>query len=303
MSVPRVVNFYLEDGLKRSATGRRHNFISKLVGVLEDADYDVVINDDSDVEVARSLSREGYSMFHMTRPTTERGLTFRRVYQYPFWQIEKTPARWNWHVAKSNVDWSIVPEAEARRFHGYWRDRLFPDVSQDIGRDGFVYVPLQGKLTERRSFQACSPVDMVRSVLTQDPDREVLVTLHPDETYSDAELAALHAIKDRRLTIETGMMDIALSRCDYVVTQNSAAAFNGFLFEKPAVLFAKIDFHHIAANVLDLGETAAFEAVKVAEPDYAGFVWWFWQHMSINAGRPHAEQSIRTRLLENGWPL
>ena len=67
-----------------------------------------------------------------------------------------------------------------------------------------------------------------------------------------------------RLRLETGGAAEALAACDLVVTQNSAVAFNGYFFHKPAVLFAEIDFHHIAASVPRLGVAAAFRAVRDA---------------------------------------
>ena len=43
------------------------------------------------------------------------------------------------------------------------------DGGIDVRDDGFVFIPLQGRLTERRSFQAASPIDMIAFVeLTRD---------------------------------------------------------------------------------------------------------------------------------------
>ena len=80
-----------------------------------------------------------------------------------------------------------------------------------------------------------------------------------------------------------------------MVTQNSSAAFNGYFYGKPAVLFGKVDFHHIALgpDTMDRFEDHA--------PDYARYVWWFWQNQSINAGHPSAEQKIEDRFRTFGW--
>ncbi len=45
------------------------------------------------------------------------------------------------------------------------------------------------------------------------------------------------------------------------MTQNSAVAMTGYFFHKPSVLFGRIDFHHIAANVHELGVDEAFRQV------------------------------------------
>ena len=249
-----------------------------------------------------SALRSGYAMFHMDDPSHARALTMRRVYHYPFWQIESSARRWDWHVTKTAFDPADVDPEEAGRFPAFWRKRLFPSAPP-VGAGGFVYVPLQGRLTEHRSFQTASPLAMIEAVLQHDPGRPVIATLHPNEIYTEAEKQALSrlAAQHPRLTVETGGMETRLPACDYVVTQNSSVAFNGIFFDKPMILFAQVDFHHIAANVRDLGVAAAFDAVWDMRPDYAAYLWWFWQKMSINAGRPEAHERIREAMLRAGW--
>ena len=304
MEEPKVVRFYLEPSLRESAQAGEHNFISKIVGVLEAADFRVEFKANTTAERVKAPMRAGFAMFHMEEPTHDRALTMRRVYHYPFWQIERSGKRCDWTVAKSAFDSTQVDRKEARRFTTYWRARLFADVGE-ISRDGFVYVPLQGRLQEKRSFQTCSPLEMIDHVLEQDPARRVIATLHPNETYGADDMAALEAMIARHPRLEVRMGDMAemLRGCDYVVTQNSSAGFNGYFFGKPLILFAEVDFHHIAAKVSDLGIAGAFEAVRDMTPDFEGYLWWFWQQMSINAGRSEASEKIAQALRRGGWPI
>jgi hypothetical protein len=72
-----------------------------------------------------------------------------------------------------------------------------------------------------------------------------------------------------------------LGRCDYIVTQNSSVAFNGYFFGKPSLLFRKTDFHHIAVQA-EIDELAAgFETAQKIQPDYAAYVHWFWQKTAL----------------------
>ena len=210
-----------------------------------------------------------------------------------------------WRVAKKEFPLNEAPRKEVDRFYKFWKTRLFGDTVSTSNRGGFVYVPLQGMLRVHRSFQYCSPIEMVLHVLTQDPDRPVIATLHPNEMYSDKDLSALDDLvkSQPRLTVKTGDMRALLQNCDYVVTQNSGAAFFGYFFGKPTVLFGRIDFHHIAANVQGLGVEQAFDQVQTLTPDYAGYLHWFWQTMSINAGRPDAEDKIKQAMIRAGWPM
>lgn len=300
----QTVTFYLDDSLRSSAEAGTHNFIAKLSRVLVAAGLTVAFRPNSAAARLASALRPGYAMFHMDQPNHPRALTMRRVYHYPFWQIEPTTERWDWHVARTPFDPDSVDPVEAQRFLAFWRKRLFPDAAQP-GKAGFVYVPLQGRLTERRSFQSASPVEMLTATLRHDPARTVIAAFHPKENYSEPERRAIHdlAAAHPRLSLQTGGMDRLLPACDYVVTQNSSVAFNGLFFGKPIILFARSDFHHIAANVDALGEEQAFCLAQTMTPDHARYLWWFWQRMAINAGRPEAEDQIRAALRRAAWPV
>jgi hypothetical protein len=98
-------------------------------------------------------------------------------------------------------------------------------------------------------------------------------------------------------------MEHHLQHCDFVVSQNSAAAFAGYFFGKPALLFGKIDFHHIAepANMAQLPDS--FDAAVTARPAFDRYVHWFWQENCINAGRADARAKILARFQRFGWPI
>lgn len=305
MDDARLLTFYLHWDVRKRASRGRHNFISKICSVVQRAGFDVAFDKSDEETLLQSAARPGYAMFHMDDPFHDRALTMRRVYQYPFWAIEQTAKRWDWSVARSVFDPASVPADKAARFFSFWAKRQFGDAPDRARREGYVYVPLQGRLLAQRSFQSASPVEMLESVLAHDPDRPVAATLHPKESYSDQERTALSRLQDRfpRLMVSSGGMEQHLQNCDYVVTQNSSAAFFGYFFKKPAVLFGRIDFHHIAASVSRLGAAEAIARAPQMQPDYAAYLFWFWQEQSINAGLDTAEDRIRARLAAAGWPV
>ena len=302
MSDAQTVRLYLEPSLRDSALAGTHNFIARIVAVLEAAGLHVEIRGNGPVDKRAHRGFGGWSLVHMEAPWDTHGLTFRRAYHYPFWAIEPHAERWLWHVAQTPFDPSQVVATEAARFAAFWRKRLFPGLAP--GDEGYLYLPLQGRLAEHRSFQTMSPLAMVEAVLAHDP-RPVVATLHPRETYTAADLDGLERLAARfpRLRVETGQMERFLPACSAVVTQNSSAAFNGYFFAKPAVLFARIDFHHIAAQVDALGVAGAMRALSGPKPAFDRYIWWFWQKMSINAGRPEAGERIAAALRRGGWPV
>ncbi|APX13102.1 capsular polysaccharide export protein, LipB/KpsS family [Tateyamaria omphalii] len=302
MPQPKRVRFYLDPDTKRRAEAGEHNFIRKIENVLRPRGFEVSYHRNVLSERLKAVSRRGYSLSEMTPPPNLHGLTFRRVYHYPFWQIQPTEKRWHWDVARADFPAADIPMAEAKRFYSFWQKRVAGSLLGDISDDGFVYIPLQGRLLDQRSFQICTPLDMIARTRAACPDRDIVATLHPKETYTQAERAALERLAqtDTRLTIQTGGREVLLPRCSFVVTMNSGLAFDAMFFGKPAVTFARTDFHHATVDGQDAD---AFQDVETHCPNYAAYVWWVWQHMAINAGHGSAEAKIAAKLKAAGWPM
>lgn len=297
-----TLRFCLESPLLESAEAGQHNFVNLMASVAEKAEFRVEFGP---MESIKNDGKNAFIMTHMKHPPSERGLVFRRVYHYPFWQIENTAERWEWDTAKTAFDSADIPKKEAVRFAGFWRKRLFDGACEATNRTGYTYVPLQGRITQHRSFQSCSPIEMLQQTLIHADGRKVIATLHPKEDYSGGDLYVLEQLEGSfpNLEISIGDMVRHLQHCDFVVTQNSSVAFDACFFGKPALLFARIDFHHIAvqADMTDL--SCSFHTVARHAPDYDAYIWWFWQKMSINAGREDAADKITNRFRRFGWPM
>ncbi|MBB4021632.1 MULTISPECIES: glycosyltransferase family protein [Actibacterium] len=303
MAKVKTVGIYLENGLRESAVAGRHNFLNRVSAALASCGVAVEYHPATGAARQRSADHPGHALFHMDDPLHNRALSFRRAYFYPFWTIEPTARRWEFHAARTRFDPDRIDPEQARRLVSRHRERQFPGA--EPGDDGFIYVPLQGILSRQRSFQSCSPLDMIAQTARRFPDRPVIATLHPRETYTPQDHAALADLQAAHpnLELRSGGMQALLPRCRMVVTQNSSVAFSGYFFEKPAVLFGRIDFHHIAANVGQLGAGRAFDMAGQMRPDYARYLFWFLQRMAINAGRPEAEEKILRALRRGGWDL
>jgi len=292
----------LDDDLLNSARAGRHNFIGLMKDVLRDAGHDVHFLP----EGAATGDLPDHSLVHMSQPVSHHGLTFRRAYHYPFWRIEATERRWAWDVARTPFPEDGGDPEEVRRFQSRWRKRIHGVAAMPPHRaEGHVYVPLQGLLTRHRSFQTMSPIAMIETALRLDPRRRVIATLHPKERYDREDRLALRRLRVEhdRFTVDDRPPAEHLADCAYVVTQNSSVAYEGFLFDRPAILFARIDFHHIALSLDRMSPEDAFSRVAAHRPDFAAYVHWFWQDQSINAGRPEAQDRIAARFRALGWPV
>lgn len=305
MSRPQVLRLYLDADSLPQIRAREHNFFNRLIGAVRGAGWRVELRASSVSERLLAVTRAGYALYQMEEPTHDRALTCRRTYVGPFWHIESSGRRWEWPVAKAAFPADQVDRVQADQFVNGWRKRLYSGRNGTKKAEGFIFAPLQSRLTEQRSFQVLSPLAMLEETLTRLPDRHLVATLHPKESYSDEELAALAALTNRhpRLSVQRGGSDALLQACDMIVTQNSSLAFIGNFFAKPALLFAEIDFHHITASVPHLGLDEAFYRVQRLTPDYNGYLHWFLQDQAINAGRPDCEDKILASLRRGGWPI
>lgn len=303
MTVARILRIYLEKAEIQRARAGNYNLMNRIGSAFGGQGFRVEFVQNTLEQRLKSAGRNGYSLFFMADPFHDRALNLRLAYYFPFWRIENTNERWEFDVALKDYDPAGLETDIARKWADRWRRFLFRGTAADPVREGMIYIPLQGRLLERRSFQRASPVKMIETVLEQDKDRRVLVGLHPKEAYSDTELAALEtlSIKHARLSVIRGGVKEALRTCDYVVSENSSVALSGMFFHKPAILFAKVDFHHIALNVARIGAEEAFARVAEWRPDFDTYLHWFIALNSIKADAEDAEAQILAAVRRHGW--
>ncbi|MCE6952528.1 hypothetical protein LAZ29_16465 [Cereibacter sphaeroides] len=296
----RVLNIYLPSPMREDAVAGKVNIINRIQAAVATRGLAVDIHPDTPEDRANPARRQGWSLFHMQEPVGPRCLCLRRAYHYPFWQIEATNERWWFDVARKTFDPAEVEAAAARPFYQRWRRRIVGE--RKISRDGFIFMPLQGRLGEHRSFQAMSPIAMIHATLDHDP-RPIRATLHPKEHYTSSDLHALEDLIRRYPRLDVSRADPLplLAACDLVVTQNSSVALTGYFMRKPAVLFAGIDFHHIAGSVPREGVAQAFARAEGTLPDHEAYLYWFFQLNTINGGSPEAEAQILSRFDRHGW--
>ncbi|MEP3846731.1 MAG: phosphotransferase [Paracoccaceae bacterium] len=299
---PNVHVLLTENSLERDRNGG-HVFINALRDVAKTSGVNIVTDKDTSDRRA-TLQPKDLSLVHMQDPVSERGLTFRKLYSETFWRVEDTGARWDWSLAQAKFDPASIEPNAAQAFYDHWREQLHGAQAKGSVRDGFVYMPLQGRLLEQRSFQSTSPVEMIRHTLAQ-CDLPIQATLHPNETYTQAEHDALAQLANEhaRFQVVERSMEDALAACDFVVTENSSAGFHAFFYGKVSILFARIEFHHICASVPRSGVEDAFEQARTLLPDFAAYMYWFWKLNGIDLESADASDQLRRALLQYKWPV
>lgn len=300
MTAEQTLHFHLPDWQIARLRDGKGGILNRVAETVEAQGWTCLLHPES--ETGALPMAEGYHLV-LNRPVIGgKTLTLRRCLREPFWRIEATNDRWDWPIARQPFRPGQVA-GHIGGFMGYWRGRIFGEMP--VTKQGHVLIPLQGKLLEHRHFQSMSPLDMIRVTLRAEPDRPLIASLHPREVYSEAELDALADLiaAEPRLTLATRPTLDLLASCDYVVTQNSSTALAGFFAEKPAVLFARIDFHHIAGSVPDQGVEAAFARVRGPNPAFARYLFWYFKQNAIMSWAEDAPQKITESLRRHGWPI
>ena len=286
----RVLSLYLDERRRANAEAGIGIF-GAVVGVVKAAGW-ALHYAGKEAEIVG----KGYHLVYNRATEGPFCFSLRRCYLDKYFRIEATNDRWDWDVAGLAFPGKPGKPGQAW-FHRYWAERLLRGLT--VSQGGYIFMPLQGKLLQRRHFQSASPVEMIQETLAADPTRRIVATLHPREVYTAAEMEALRGIE--RFDLVTGSLPW-LAGCDYVVTQNSSLALTGFFAGKPAVLFARIDFHHIAASVPRLGVAGAFDAVREPKP-YADYLHWFFKKQALCEVGEDRDARILARLRAHGWPL
>lgn len=291
----REVSIHVGEGMRAGIASGRVRSFARLVQALTGAGW----------QIDWRLPEAAPEPFHITDtapPMGPQGLVLRRAYAEPFFRLERSVHRWDWDVASARFTPPVRAPHLGQGLATTLRRKLLGPGP--VTREGFIFVPLQGRLLETRSFQSTSPLAMLETLLAQDP-RPIRATLHPKETYSPAELSALDDLTRRspRLTLGGNSTDLARA-CDLIATQNSALAFAGFTAHKPALLFAQADFHHIAASVPRDGLAAALDKARHGEaPPFDAYLHWFLRRHAIDASAEDAVTRFHARLAALGWPM
>lgn len=299
----QVVRFFLTKRSVDTARKGDHPFVNAIKRALNPKTHNILIRRDTPFN-RKQMGRGDFSLVHMSDPAGRHGLVFRKAYAPSFWHLETRSARWDWAIAKEAFVPEQVDDRKAEAFFDEWRARLLPEAQESAGEDGFIYMPLQGRLTQRRSFQTLSPIDMIKVTLAQ-TNLPIRATLHPSEEYSEDELAVLDELqrKNSRFELASLPMHKALTSCQYIVTENSGVAFQAILYEKPSVLFARIDFHHICASFTPSNPARAFEEMDQSARAYRKYLYWYWAQRCINLESDDHPQKLVARLSDLGWSI
>lgn len=165
-----------------------------------------------------------------------------------------------------------------------------------------IAVFLQGPGVTTRKQTYLEQKDMLRAVISGAMGRQVVVKAHPLRREHGANIMAdLRSEGFAFLEASPNVHDL-LAACCVTVSINSAAAIEGFLHGKPAILFGRSDFAGQVETVHQMQDFPVALQTALHQPrDYTPWLHWYFTQNCIDITAPDAPVRILTAFAEAGF--
>ncbi len=257
--------------------------------------------------------RWGDGDLHIVQGGSARGVGFLNAglaYLSGYWHLDAQGVLAESSAPLRGFDPNLVNTIHAQDFlEKLHRDFVLPRASRykqakpvtELPR-GAIAVFLQGPTPGTKGQNYIGQRAMLRAAIAAASGRPVLVKAHPLRLSHGREL--MHDLRSEGLQfteVEANVHDL-LSCCDVTVSINSAAAIEGFLHGKPAILCGRSDF---ASQVETVREAkyfpAALQAALSRPRNYAPWLHWYFTQFCIDISAQSAAARILAAFAEAGF--
>ena len=167
---------------------------------------------------------------------------------------------------------------------------------------GAIAVFLQGPAPIRQGQAHCGFEDMLRSVARGAEGRPVVVKPHPLKPELGAEIIAAVQAEGYAIAATQANVHDILAACAVTVSINSATAIEGFLHQKPAVIFGRSDFHALVETARGPQDFArALAAALSSRPDYAKALYWYFGQNCLDIQADSFDDRLFAIMAEAGF--
>ncbi|MEL0436004.1 capsular polysaccharide export protein, LipB/KpsS family [Phycobacter sp. K97] len=234
------------------------------------------------------------------------------AYFWRFWQLDPRGVKAFSSTGDTPYEPDQMPRRRAQSFFDnmhkrYVRSRKSkydqPETSQQFP-EGAISVFFQGDYPVTSGATSTTDIEMLRAVQSGAGDRRIIVKPHPlTSNVSDiAETLALAEADNRIIVTDANVHDILSASCA-TVSINSTVALEGFLHRKPAILFGRSDFHHLAGQVHDPQEFSRVLADELDRDEgYEQFLAWYFLKMCLPLSSARLEERIWQIFTQAGFP-
>jgi hypothetical protein len=224
------------------------------------------------------------------------------AYLLGFWHLDPSgvladsSARFDRYTPRS-VDWDSANayfKALRQRFVTPRLSRYNPPRTRDAALpQGSIAVFLQGR-TPYKAGQCDVPMhEIIVAACQQANGRAVVVKPHPLSIIDCARAMAQAADAGARFSVFEGNIHDLLASCAVTVSVNSAAAMEGFLHRKPAILFGRSDFESLVTRVTQPeGFGRGLHEALSTERRYAKMMYWYFTRHCLDTDADDFESRL-----------
>lgn len=251
-----------------------------------------------------------FHLVHNGRITHPRLLNTGLAYLDGYWYADPAGIFCDSTLAGAAFDPATIPAHAAagffrrlqRQFVAERRSRYGQPVGRAMVPQGAIALFLQGWSDPVARARHIGAVEMVRTVLAHRQGLLLVVKPHPRN--QDDETAQVLALLGRHPDVvvsDANVHDI-LAAAAVTVSICSAVSLEGMLHRKPAVLFGRADFHHVAETVEYPADWPAALARALALPRaYDRYLYWFLHHGMIGLKQADKFDKLLTRIAAKGF--
>lgn len=282
----------------------RLSFFARLATICEAHDLKVqIVNRAAELTKRQIAAPDG--KLHIVEDgqvTGEGWLNAALAYLLGFWHLDPLGVLAESSAKSETYAPSSVSQDEAQVFFRGLRQRFVqarlsrynPPRARDASLpQGSVAVFLQGELPFRAGQCDLRMHEIILAACKGAGARPVIVKPHPLSPKGCAFAIAKAADEGAVFDLFDGNIHDLLASCAVTVSANSAAAIEGFLHRKPAILFGRSDFESLVTRVHQPADfPQALHHALTTERRYAKMIHWYFTRHTLEVAAPDFEARV-----------
>jgi capsule polysaccharide modification protein KpsS len=142
---------------------------------------------------------------------------------------------------------------------------------------------------------------MIKEVVNGSSNYRVVVKPHPLEREYGMQAIRKAWQAGYLFDVTDANVHDVLSAAVAVASVNSSVSFEGFMHEKPAIVFGRTDFQSLVETVRAPGQfAAALAAVQCRDWDFAGMLHWYFKNHTIRVRSRKFERLLASEIRKSG---
>jgi Capsule polysaccharide biosynthesis protein len=307
----RIVFHLTPDGLENWRHAARFEFYRRLFDLASERGTEVVIERMSQSKGAIPWQKEDRDLHfvHGGSVTGTGWLNSSLAYLPGFWHANPVGILANSPANRHSFEIDVIRRGAADRFAADLKRRFVEPRSsryrQEVATTAVpkdcVAVFLQGRYPYFQKQNYMTMEEMIKEVVDGSPNNRVVVKPHPLEREYGMQAIGRALAEGYTFDVTDANVHDVLSSAVAVASVNSSVSFEGFMHEKPSIVFGRTDFQSLVETVRERGEfAAALAAVRRRDWDFAGMLHWYFKNHTIRVRSRKFERSLAAEIRRSG---